>query len=84
MASGAAPLKTLAASEQQSYFGLFGISAELSTKCSDLKPGDQRGFSKFRIIYFLRAESLATDYLLQMGPFGGGEGGERGEKGQID
>lgn len=63
---------------------MFSISAELSTKCSDLKLGDQAGFSKFRIIYFFRAESLATDYLLQMGLFGGGEEGKRVEKGRID
>lgn len=65
---------------------MFNILAELSTKCSDLKPGDQAGFSKFRIIYFFRAESLATDYLLQMGLFGGGEEGKKKgrEKGQTD
>lgn len=63
---------------------MFNILAELSTKCSDLEVGDQAGFSKFRIIYFFRAESLTTDYLLQMGLFGGGEEGERVEKRQTD
>lgn len=48
---------------------MFSILAELSASHSDLKLGDQVGYSRFRIIYFFTAESLTTDYLLHVGLF---------------
>lgn len=45
--------------------------AELCANSGDLKPGDQVGYCKFKIIYFFISGNLTIEYLLHMGQFGG-------------